>query len=383
MARGGSQGGGGSSEAGEGWGFMGKDIGAGIALGVPQPQGQPARYERQRVLPQMGTAGQERLARAHVAIVGIGALGCVSADLLARAGVGRLTLIDRDVVELSNLQRQPLFDERDAREGLPKAEAARRRLAMVNSDISIDARVGDLTARHAEGMLGLGASGGAGVIVDGTDNFEARYLLNDLAVARRVPLVYAGAVGTIGMQATFTPGGACLRCVFEDPPSPGTQPTCETAGVLAMASGVVASLQATATLRVILGHPVACELFEIDVWSGRTRATSLARAKRPDCPCCGMGRFDYLERRGMEPAVLCGSRSVQLPGLGALGVDLDELAARLRPLGELDANRFLVRLRPREGRGLEITVFADGRALVRGVEDEAQARAAYARYIGA
>lgn len=353
-----------------------------------------ARYHRQMILPQIGEVGQARLSSAHALLVGCGALGTVIADALVRAGVGRLTIADRDVVELTNLQRQVLFDESDAREGLPKAEAAAVRLRRINSQVEIVPEVADVTARNVERLMGVadGAENGIGVIVDGTDNFQTRYLLNDAAVKHGVPMVYGGAVGTAGMTMTIRPGvTSCLRCIFPEAPPPGSVATCDTAGVLGPAVGVIALMQATEAIKVLAGKADACTrtLREVDVWSGRLRALEIG-GPATECPCCAQRRFEYLDARHTDDTTsLCGADAVQVapPGYG-VSVDLDALAARLAKHGPFTATRFLVRgvLSGEIGRGngkaVELTVFRDGRAIIKGVQDSAAARTLYARYVG-
>lgn len=359
--------------------------------GRPYYPGMPSRYQRQEILPDVGEGGQARLASSHAAVVGLGALGCAIADHLARAGVGVLTIIDRDLVERSNLQRQCLYTEADADEGLPKAEAARRRLAAVNSEITVRAHIADLTARNADALLAGGDGRGPGVLLDGTDNFQTRYLLNDLAVRDGVPLVYGGVVATRGMQMTIRPGAtACLRCLFEEPPAPGSQPTCETAGVLGPAVAIVAACQAADALRCLLGQGerVAPTLLEFDLWAGRRRRLDVGGARRGDCPCCGLRRFEFLEQdAGGEAVGLCGRHAVQVSPAGG-AVDLEALASRLAAAGEVEASRFMVRFRvPGErgesGEGVAMTVFRDGRAIVSGTSRPERARSLYARFVGA
>src|SRR5687767_13669811 len=292
---------------------------------------QSDRYHRQTLLPQIGRTGQERLARAHVLLVGCGALGTVIAEQLVRAGVGTLRIVDRDVVELSNLQRQTLFEESDAAEGVPKAVAAERRLSRVNSEVTIDAVVADFFAGNAEEF------GECDLILDGTDNVETRYLINDLSVKTGVPWVYGACVGTEGRVMTVrTPETACLRCVFPEPPGVGELPTCDTAGVLGPLAGVVASLQALAAIKLLSGNEsaVAREMTVIDVWSNRIRSVNLADARRADCPTCGQRQFEFLEAGTVRrPVSLCGRNAVQVRPEGRGGVQLDVMAKRLAPFG--------------------------------------------------
>jgi molybdopterin-synthase adenylyltransferase len=347
-----------------------------------------SRYHRQMLLPGVGAEGQRRLAASHAVIVGVGALGCASADLLVRAGVGRVTLMDRDVVEMTNLQRQTLFDEGDV--GVPKAEAAARRLARVNSQAEIVPMVADVSARSVARLLGLG-EGGVGatrgdVIVDGCDNFETRYLLNDVSVKVDVPYVYGGVVGTRGMQATFLPrAGPCLRCVFPELPPVGSVATCDTAGVLGPAVAIVAAAQAADVLKILLGQSamLSGELLEFDLWTSNRRSLDLRGMRADDCVCCGLWRFEFLDSSGDGDGVsLCGADSVQIvPRASGSGViDLDALAARLGAIGRVTRSRFMVRAAVAEG--IELSVFADGRAIVRGTSKADVARGMYAKFVG-
>lgn len=347
------------------------------------------RYHRQTLLPQIGTAGQARLAASRVLLVGCGALGTVVADQLARAGVGLLRVVDRDVVELTNLQRQVLFDEADAREGTPKAVAAARRLGAINSDVRVEPVVADLHGGNVEKLAGL-TEGGPRVdlIVDGTDNVDTRYLLNDAAVKHGLPWVYGACVGTEGrVMAIRPPATACLRCVFPEPPGPGELPTCDTAGVLGPVAAVVASLQSVAALKLLTGQASAHanELVSLDLWKGRFRSASLEEAKRPDCPTCGARQFAFLDQPADGRSVtLCGRHAVQvLPAVRSARIDLTALAERLRPAGRVQATPFLVRCRPEGAGEIELTIFADGRAIVHGTSDFDRARSAYARWVGA
>jgi adenylyltransferase/sulfurtransferase len=356
------------------------------------------RYHRQMLLPGIGEEGQRRLLASHAVVVGCGALGCAIGDLLARAGVGTLTLIDRDVVEWTNLQRQTLFDERDAVEGMPKAEAARRRLAAVNSGITINAFVADVTAANAESLIAPppGHSVTPSLLLDGTDNFETRYLLNDLAVKRGVPYVYGGAVGTHGMQMSILPGRtACLRCLFEEPPPAGTTVTCDTVGVLGPLISMVAASEAADAIKILAGLPdqVPAGLLDVDLWGNEVRRLAVG-GPRAECPCCGRRQFEFLSgARAAGPASLCGQDAVQIAApAGAERIDLEVLAARLAPHGPFKAlGRFLVRgtLAHERGDGsradgapIELTVFADGRAIVKGTTRPEIARSIYARYVG-
>lgn len=329
-------------------------------------------------LPEIGAGGQARLAAAEVVVVGCGALGCTSSDLLARAGIGRMTLIDRDQVEWSNLHRQSLFSEADARAGTPKALAARERLLAANSSVEVEAVVADLRAMNVPALVPARAA----VVVDATDNFETRYLLNDLCVKRGLPLVYGGVIGVRGMQATFAPGGPCLRCVFPEPPVPGSQATCESAGVLGPAVSVVGAMQAAATIRLVIEGTAPRELHEWDVWRGTSRALALGDA-RADCPTCAVRRFEFLDApRGEDAARVCGSDAVQVWPTPEARVDLRALAERLSPHAAVEVGAVMVRAAIRDRPGVTLTVFADSRAIVRGAGGIEAARSLYARFVG-
>ncbi len=354
---------------------------------------QPDRYQRQTLLPQIGPAGQARLGRARAILIGCGALGTVLADALVRAGIGYLSIVDRDLVEWSNLQRQVLFDEADAKEGAPKAVAAARRLRAINSSVSIEPLVADLNGANVERILGLESAGATrpDLILDGTDNVVTRYLLNDVSVKHGVPWIYGACVGTEGRMMTIRPGEtACLRCIFPEPPAPGELPTCDTAGVLGPAAGVVASLQAVAAIKLLIGAAVNIkeELISLDLWSSRFRATSLADARRDDCPTCALNRFDFLDAPISDSASLCGRDAVQIRPASGYGnpdsskFDLNQAALRLLGCGKIERTPYLLRCQLDSPPGVRLTLFPDGRLIVHGVTDIDRARSLYARYIG-
>ena len=337
-----------------------------------------ARYSRQVRFGPLGEAGQEKLARSRVAIVGCGALGSVSALALARAGVGMLRLIDRDLPEVSNLPRQVLFDEQDIRDGLPKAVAARRQLQRINSDLEIEVEVTDLTPRNADRLLG-----GVDCIVDGTDNFEARFLINEVCCRDRIPWVYGGAIGAEGRVLAVRPGStACLRCLIPEPPAAGSLPTCESAGIIGPAALVVGAVQAAEAMKLLVGVPeVGNALLACDLWEGAWRHIDLAPLAEVGCPTCRQGDFPWLEgRQGAATTPLCGRDAVQVAAAGAGHIDLASLAERLRTVGPVTANPWLVRLDVEPG--VQLSVFADGRVIVTGTRDEAKARAVVSRYVG-
>ncbi|MEM1185813.1 MAG: ThiF family adenylyltransferase [Planctomycetota bacterium] len=346
------------------------------------------RYARQTLLPDIRDAGQARLASAHAVIVGCGALGCASADLLVRAGAGRVTLIDRDVVEPTNLQRQSLYAEAD--EGEPKAEAARRRLAAVNSGIELIAHASDLTPENAKRLTG-GTPSDQTVLVDGTDNFETRYVLNDLAVERDVPYVYGGAVGTRGMAFTVLREAErraenlpCVRCLFPEPPPPGSQPTCDTAGVLGPVVAMVGAYQAGEAIKLLVGRTdrVMRSMLDFDPWNGDRRRIDLRGARNETCVCCADRRFEFLDgERGGGAVTLCGRDAVQVAPQPGTRIDLGTLAERVAALGNFTLSAFTLRGTLNDN-GVRLTVFRDGRALVQGVTDPGIARAIYDRVIG-
>ncbi len=334
------------------------------------------RYSRQILFSPIGKEGQRRLRAAHAAIIGIGATGAAVAGLLARAGVGCLTLIDRDFVEPSNLQRQILFDEADAAESLPKAEAARRQIARFNSEIEVRAHVADLTPANIHTLLD-----GSALLLDATDNFETRYLLNDYAVEQAKPWIYAGAVGAYAVSMNILPGEtACLACLFPEPPT-GPVETCDTVGILGPAVNLAASIEATEALKYLSGNPGAMRrtLLSRDLWTNE-RSELRAAAPRPGCEVCGPAReFRHLRGEGRPQITLCGRNAVQIHE-NRRAIDFPTLAAKLEPHGTVRWNGLLLRFH-REPHTL--TVFPDGRTLVQGTTDPGLARALYARFLGA
>lgn len=336
------------------------------------------RYSRQVLFDRIGEAGQKRLGFSSALLVGCGALGSIIAEFLVRAGVGRLRIADRDFVEASNLQRQLLYDERDADRAMPKAAAAEEKLRAINSDVEISGVVTDVTAANIEAL-----SSGCDVILDGSDNFELRYLVNDLAVRDGVPWIYGAAVGSYGLTMNILPGEtACLRCVFETAPPPGSAPTCDTAGVLGPLVGVIASLQAAEAIKLLSGNreEMSRDLVMVELWPRRIESVLAGARPSPACPACSRRSFEHLEgAAGSRSTVLCGRDSVQLTPADAAPVNLESVAGRLRSAGDVTVNRFLVRATIE---GSEITVFADGRAIIGGTRDVAAARALYARYVG-
>jgi adenylyltransferase/sulfurtransferase len=335
------------------------------------------RYSRQILFDGIGAEGQRRIRAASVTVVGCGALGSAQVEMLARAGVGRLRVIDRDFVEESNLQRQTMFTEQDARERLPKAIAARRRVAEINAEVETEAEVADVNNSNVERFIR-----GADVVLDGTDNFTTRYLLNDACVKHSVAWIYGAAVGSYGVTMTVRPRATpCLRCVFPETPAAASAPTCDTAGVLMPIISVVAAVQVAETLKLLTGRveDLHGSLMQFDVWRNEWRRIAHG-SPEADCPVCAHGRYETLEAEAGELAtVLCGRNAVQVTPRRSSRVDLKQLAARLRAAGSVKVNEYLVRL---TADGYELTVFDDARAIVRGTDDARLARTLYARYVG-
>jgi adenylyltransferase/sulfurtransferase len=337
------------------------------------------RYRRQIRFAPLGEAGQRRLLQSRAVVAGCGALGTVSADLLTRAGVGFLRIVDRDFLEPDNLHRQVLFDERDVAEQLPKAIAAARRLSQINSEIEIEPVVADISASNISAL-----AGDVDVIVDGTDNFETRYLLNDFAVAHDKPWVFGGCVGAEGQTMAILPGDTpCLSCLVPEPPPAEAQPTCETAGVIGPIVSVIASLESAEAIKILSGNLEAVNrrLTIVDLWSNQIRTVGVARLQgETNCPTCGSHDFPWLDgRRGAAAVSLCGRNSVQLAPGEVARLSLRELASKLQALGNVTVNNYLLRFDVDKYR---ITVFPDGRTIVGGTNDPAEARVVHARYIG-
>ena len=334
------------------------------------------KYSRQVLFAGIGREGQERLLAASAVIVGCGAIGAAAANLLVRAGVGRLRIVDRDFVEPSNLQRQTLFDEADARDAMPKAVAAVRKLRSINSAVAVESVVADVNPKNVEELLA-----GFDVILDGADNFETRFLVNDFAVKSGKPWIYAAAVASYGLTMTIRPGATpCLACLLPtDRHGQGLEETCDTIGVLGPIVNLIASLQVAEAMKLLAGCEAALHgrLISADVWSGHFQSVRVAR--NPECSCCGARDFAYLEGQAQPHITMCGRDSVQIHERGRV-LDLGVLRARLSPtVDDVRHNEFLLRFRVAP---YEMTVFADGRAILKGTQDPAVARALYARYIG-
>lgn len=371
------------------------------------------RYHRQILLPGFGEDGQKKLLDSTAFVVGCGALGTVIANMLARAGVGHLIIADRDFIEMTNLQRQILFDEDDVKNAIPKAEAARQKIAKINSQVKVTAIVDDVNHTNVERIateLGSKERGGkVDVIVDGVDNFETRFLVNDVAVKHGIPYVYGGAVGTTGMSYAILPHSApgssngdrlpweeaghatpCLRCIFEQAPPPGMNPTCDTAGVLGPVVSIVANFETAETLKILTGNydRVSERMISMDLWENSVRQFKVARAYDiGECICCKKREFEFLEGKfSSKTTTLCGRNAVQLTQKLGDGkkLDFDDIVERLRPHGTVSANKFMLRANIKDnGEDYEITLFTDGRAIVKGTKHANVAKSIYGKYVGA
>ena len=332
------------------------------------------KYSRQELFQPIGKEGQKRIRQSVVGIVGCGALGSLQAEVLTRAGVGKIILIDRDFVEHSNLQRQSLFDESDADQVVPKAIAAARHLAEINQDVDVVPQVADLSVDNLHLLKD------ANLILDGTDNFQVRFLLNDYSWKQSVPWIYGACVGSTGTSSAFLPPAfSCLRCIFESEPIPGSAPTCDTAGILWPTVGSVVSYQITSAFKILTRTPITPEILQIDIWTGEHRLVSLSKAKRADCPTCGLMKFPSLQVQAVQETALCGRDAVQIRPAKSASLDLDAIYQRWESIGISRRNPFLIKLALPEN---EIVLFPDGRAIVKGTSDFARARSLYAKYVG-
>jgi len=358
------------------------ETGCEISLNKSIPDETSRRYHRQDILPVWPVDGRQRLARASVLIIGCGALGCAAAEQLARAGVGKLILLDRDVVDLSNLQRQVLFDEEDAREGRSKADAAARRIRAINTDVKAVPLPLDFDSDNA---LSIVREHKPTVIIDAADNAQARYLLNDVCVKESIPFVYGGVIGVEGRVLGVVPGiSPCLRCVFPQPPGAGEIQTCDTAGVLNSAVSIVASMQVVEALRILfdVANP---RLIRIDAWSGSVISTD-AGDRDVNCPCCVKHKFEFLDA-APQLSRLCGRNVVQVRTPRGQRLDLQAIATRAAKLGTIQASELMLKIvpndQPRDGPPLAATIFADGRMLVFGTDSPAVARSLFSKIVGA
>ena len=333
---------------------------------------QSDRYARQFVLKEIGKEGQKRLLESSVLVVGIGALGTFHASYLARAGVGRIILLDRDIIELNNLQRQVLFDEGDI--GTPKATAARDHIKEMNSTITVDVVVKDFNPMNAEELVREDID----VVLDGTDNMDVRYLLNDVCIQKKIPWIYGGAVGTSGMVYPIKPEGPCLRCIFPQPPNAGDLQTCDTAGVLNTLPGVVSGLQVTECFKILLGQEPSAKMHTIDLWTNEFRSVNVT--KDDDCPACSLSKFEFLfpEKRRLYTS-LCGRNAIQIVPDRKQKIHLAQLAAKLRAVGSVEEKANVLFFKSEDA---DIIIFQDGRTIIKGTNDITEARILFSRYIG-
>lgn len=335
------------------------------------------RYSRQILFGEIGKHGQEKLLDSKVLLVGCGALGASHAEMLTRAGVGFLRVVDRDFVEFSNLQRQTLYSESDAEERLPKAIAAKNRLTSINSEIEIDAVVADINSSNIENLVE-----DVDLVIDGTDNFQVRYLVNDACVKSNKTWIYGAAVSSYGTTMTVIPGETpCLRCIFEEMPPVGSSPTCDTAGVIQPIISTISSIQVSEAIKFLVGKrdKLHGSLIQVDVWENDHRKIKLTEPN-VNCFACGKRDFEFLKAENAEFSTsLCGRNAVQVQPPKASQIDLQGLSANLENIGEIKINEYLLRLNVEE---YELTVFKDARAIIRGTDDPMVARSVYAKYVG-
>lgn len=339
-----------------------------------------SRYDRQRRFGPIGFQGQERIQAAKVLVIGVGALGSTVAELLARAGVGSLRIVDRDLVEQTNLQRQSLYTESDADAGLAKVQAACEQLRRINSEIHVEPIAADVNWRNLSTF-----ADDVDLIIDGSDNFEIRFLLNDYCLSTSKPWVHGGCVGGGGQVFTFVPGATiCFRCLVPELPDRGTVATCETAGVLGPATHLIASLQAAEAIRWIVegAQTIRHHLMAVDLWTGRWHRIDTTPLRRQNCSACKLGEYPFLhgDSATVEPEVLCGRKAVQIGTGGGEEIDLPHQASVWAGFGKVEQTRFFVRLTFTDSRS--ITLFRDGRAVIFGTEDKGEARSLYARFVG-
>lgn len=338
------------------------------------------RYIRQIIYAGVGDAGQRKLLAARVLLVGCGALGTTIANNLVRAGIGHLTIVDRDFLELNNLQRQTLFDENDLRQNLPKAVAAAQKLCQINSEVEIVARVEDLDYANVQALVRT-----ADLVMDGSDNFETRYLLNDTCVKYNKPWIYSGVIGVYGVTSTIVPGRTpCFRCLFPDQPPPGSTPTCDTAGILNSIVGTIGSIASGEAVKLLVGQgKLNAGLLSIDLWQNNFDRLSI-ETPLPGCATCDLHQYEFLDSEGdraSHAAILCGRNAVQISLGTTFQISLEDLAARLQNAGakEILQNEYLLRFHVDS---YDFTVFPDGRAIIKGMEEADLAKSLYARYIG-
>lgn len=335
------------------------------------------RYSRQILFNPLGKTGQEKLLKSSVLIVGCGALGCAHAETLTRAGIGKIRLVDRDFVEFSNLQRQTLYAEKDAEERLPKAVAAKNRLTQINSEIEIEAVVADVTLSNIESLVK-----DCDLVIDGTDNFQIRYLINDICVKLGKPWIYGAAVSSYGTTMTIFPHETpCLRCIFEEMPDAGSAPTCDTTGVIAPIIATISALQTSEALKILSDNRQSLHksLIQVDLWQNDWRKIKPGQPNA-ECETCGKNNFEFLNAENIEfSASLCGRNAVQISPPKPVQINLPEFAEKVSAISEIKQNEYLIKFNADD---FEITLFRDARAIIRGTDDISTARSVYAKYIG-
>ena len=333
------------------------------------------RYSRQEIFPEIGKSGQKRISSTRLAVVGCGALGSVSSEMLVRAGVGYTRIIDRDFVEYSNLQRQSLFQEKHAREGTPKAVAAVEALRLINSEVEIEGLVADITPRNISDLLN-----DVDLIVDGSDNFEIRFLINDYSIRFKKPWFYAASLGSFGSSFPIVPGKTpCFRCFFNSPPDTGSIETCETAGIISPIIHAVVSYQVTQVIKFIVERSISSEILQLDIWNNEWRKVKFEKPLE-DCICCSDKQFEFLNGELRSGAArLCGRNAVQITPVLQSKFNFDDFSERFDNQQLTTKNDYLIRL---ELDGLELTLFRDGRAIIKGTDDISVARSLYSKYVG-
>jgi len=334
-----------------------------------------ARYEKHMLLSEIGREGQRKLLESSIAIIGCGALGSVMASSLARAGVGKIKIVDRDYVELDNLHRQVLFDEEDVKKRLPKAVAAAEKLKKIDSEIEVETVIADVNPSNIEEIIK-----DVDLVLDGVDNMETRFLINDACIKHNIPWVYGAVIATEGMTMNILPGKtACLRCLIQKIPPPGALPTCDTAGVLNTAVNIIASLQATEAIKILAGREARKEAIHVDVW--KATWTSIKVEKQADCTTCGKKIFEFLDaKKQANVTVLCGRKAVQINPSMKSKISFEDLHNKLKNVvDEITYNEYMLRFKVEEH---EFIVFEDGRTIIKGVGDVSTAKSLYAKYIG-
>jgi len=339
------------------------------------------RYHRQYLFHKIGLEGQKKISKSRVTLIGCGALGTVIASALVRGGVGFLRIVDRDFIELNNLQRQVLFDEEDIRQNLPKAVAAKQKLEKINHQVKIDAVVADANYTNIESLIE-----GADLVMDGSDNFEVRYVINDACVKAGKPWIYGGCVGDAGMTLVVIPKKTpCLACLFQSAPPPEFSPSCDTAGIISPIVNIISSLQVTEALKVLMGKfdEVNGGLYSFNVWNREAHAFGTSASRDPECPVCEKGIYEYLKgEKGVRTSMLCGRNAVQISRDSAIKLDFPVIADKLKQVGVVSFNNFMLKCALKEsGTDYEITLFPDGRAIIKGTSDIPRAKSIYAKYI--